>query len=98
MTDILHLVADLSKVCPNGCGLPNTTPDHGTVQHILNIVFGLAAALALLMMTVSGLRYIVSAGNPEKSSRARDGLIYSLVGLTIALTAVFLVNFVLKRV
>ncbi len=63
----------------------------------MSVVFGIIGALALLMITVSGLRYIISAGNPEKTSKAKNGIVYSLVGLVIALSAEAIVTFVVKR-
>ncbi|HEX4774871.1 MAG TPA: pilin [Candidatus Saccharimonadales bacterium] len=98
MIDILRVVADLSPVCAGGsCGLPTAQADQSAIDNILQIVFGIVGALSLLMITVSGLRYILSDGSPEKTAKARGGLIYALVGLTIALTAEAIVTFVLKR-
>ncbi|HSX46177.1 MAG TPA: pilin [Candidatus Saccharimonadia bacterium] len=100
MVEPIHVVAALTKVCGSsgGCGLPTSAASHSAVQTILSIVFGLVGALALLMITLSGLRYITSAGNPDKAGKAREALIYSLVGLAIALTAEAIVNFVVNRV
>jgi|SRR5665213_1388027 len=66
----------------------------GTIPAILGIVFGIAGGLALLMITVSGLRYILAAGEPEKISKAKNGIIYALVGLAIALAAESIVGYV----
>jgi hypothetical protein len=80
-------------------GLPKVDSGNGsnTIPNILGIVFGIAGALALLIITVSGLRYILSAGNPEKTAKAKDGIIYALVGLVIAVTAEAIVAFVINR-
>ena len=67
--------------------LPQPPAGQTELSTILSIVFGIIGALALLMITVSGLRYITSAGNPEKTSRAKNGIIYAIVGLVIAITA-----------
>jgi len=81
-------------------GLPRVDTGNGsnTIPNILGIVFGIAGALALLIITVSGLRYILSAGDPEKTAKAKDGIIYALVGLVIAVTAEAIVVFVVNRV
>jgi hypothetical protein len=67
--------------------LPQASPNQGEVSTILSIVFGIIGALALLMIVVSGLRYITSAGNPEKTSKAKNGIVYAIVGLVIAVSA-----------
>jgi hypothetical protein len=74
--------------------LPVIDTGSSTVTTIMGIVFGIAGALALLMITVSGLRYITSAGNPEKTSKAKNGIIYALVGLVIAISAEAIVAYV----
>ena len=89
----------LADVPISGKSLPNVDVSSGgtTIPTILSIAFGIAGALALLIITVSGLRYITSAGNPEKTAKAKSGIIYSLVGLVIAITAEAIVAFVVGR-
>ena len=94
MKTFLYILAtDISgKNLPNKSGV-------GTheLQTILQIVFAIAGALALLMIVVSGLRYILSGGDPNRISKAKDGIIYALIGLLIALTAEAIVSFVVKK-
>jgi tellurite resistance protein TehA-like permease len=65
-----------------------------TIPTVLGIVWAIAGALALLMVTVSGLRYIISAGDPQKAAKAKNGIVYSLVGLVIAISAEAIVAYV----
>lgn len=81
----------------SGGHLPHAAATPDTVKAILQIVFGIIGALALLMITVSGLRYITSAGSPEKTSRAKDGIVYAVVGLVIAISAEAIVTYVVSR-
>src|SRR4051794_24283103 len=97
MKYIYYISAALSQVQPSG--LPTKTPsDSSELQAILQIVFGIAGALAFLMIVVSGLRYVLAGDNPDRAGRARSGIVYALVGLVIALTAEALVSFVINRV
>lgn len=93
---LLYLIASLSPISPPS-DLPQTPATTDTFQNILLILFGVIAALAVLFIVVSGLRYVVSDGSPEKAARARDGIIYALVGLAIAATAEGLVAFVTNK-
>ncbi|HSW85246.1 MAG TPA: hypothetical protein VLF79_01365 [Candidatus Saccharimonadales bacterium] len=77
---------------------PDVTSGGSFIPTVLGIAFGVAGALALLMITISGLRYIVAAGDPQKISKAKNGIVYSLVGLTIAIAAESIVFFVGSRV
>jgi hypothetical protein len=95
LQNILNLATSIS---PGGLPRVNTDNGSSTISTVLGIAFAVAGALALLMITVSGLRYILSAGNPEKTAKAKDGIIYALVGLVIAITAEAIVAFVVNRV
>jgi hypothetical protein len=77
--------------------LPTGDANSGVVKTILSIVFGIVGALALLMLVVSGLRYVISGGDPNRISKAKDGIIFALIGLLVALTAEAIVAFVVNR-
>jgi hypothetical protein len=77
--------------------LPHPSADNNEVSTIISIALGIIGALALLIITVSGLRYITAGGNPEKVSKAKNGIIYSLVGLVVAISAEAIVAFVVRR-
>lgn len=79
-------------------GLPTPDANTSAVQTVLGIVFGIIGAFAVVMVVVSGLRYITSAGDSQKATKAKDGLAYSLVGLAIAITAEAIVAFVVRNV
>lgn len=89
---LLTIATDIS-----GGSLPQPHADQSELDTILSIAFGIIGALALLMITVSGLRYITSAGNPEKTAKAKNGIVYALVGLVIAISAEAIVNFVVNK-
>lgn len=93
---VFILANSLSKVCPNGCGLPTSSASPSTVQSIYQIVLGIVGAVALLVIVIAGLRYITSAGDPQKAANARNTIILALVGLVIAISAYAILTFVVK--
>jgi hypothetical protein len=92
------LASIIASDLPNPGNLPTPAADGGALQTVLGIAFGIIGALALLMVVVSGLRYILSAGDPQKTAQAKNGIIYSLVGLTVAISAEAIVHFVVARI
>jgi hypothetical protein len=78
--------------------LPTPKANSTAIGTVLGIAFGIIGAMALLMIAVSGLRYVLSAGDPQKTAQARDSIIYSLVGLTVAIMAEAIVHFVVDRI
>jgi FtsH-binding integral membrane protein len=81
----------------SGCGLPVVGANSSQLQGILEIVFGILAALAVLFVVIGGLRLVTSQGNPQESSKARATIIYALVGLIVAMLAEAFVAFVLDK-
>ncbi len=94
MIALLRMFAD-TAISPGG--LPQPQASQSSVATILQIILGIIAGLALLMITVSGLRYVISVGDPQRAKQARDGIIYSLIGLVVAITAEAIVAFVVGR-
>ena len=92
------------QICPpsasnpnaNKCGLPQVNATQDTLKNIIQIALGVIGAFALLSMTLSGFKYITSGGSPEKTSEAKKGIIFALVGLMIAIMAEAIVSFVIN--
>lgn len=64
------------------------------VKDILNVVFLVVGILAVIMIIVGGVFMMISAGDPGKIKRAKDTIMYSVIGLIITLLAFAIVNFV----
>lgn len=85
---VLSGVGQAGSDCSSG-GVNNTI---STAVTILSIVVGSAA---IIMILVSGIRYITSGGDSGKVSSAKSTLIYALIGVVIAAVAQLLVHFIL---
>ena len=60
--------------------------------NITNFVISVVAVVAILMIVVSGLMYITSAGDESKVANAKKSLTTGIVGLVIALVAFVIVK------
>jgi hypothetical protein len=47
----------------------------------------LIAVLGTIMIIISGILFLTSAGSPEKMTKARTALVYAIIGITIGLAA-----------
>lgn len=99
MTNFLSILAQISQ---RGINLPNKvqpTENGGflteNLQSALKLTFGILGALAVLIIVISALQYVLSAGDSQKVARAKDAIIYAVVGLVIAIFAFAIVSFVL---
>lgn len=77
--------------------LPEVSADKSSLQNILMVAFGVAAALAVLTIVIAALNFATGGGDPEKISRSKNAIIYALVGLAIALLAEAIVMLVLDK-
>lgn len=68
------------------------------IQSFLQIVFTIAGAVAILMVVIGGFQYVISSGDPQKTARAKDTILYSLIGLVVVIFAQVIVTFVIGKV
>ncbi len=64
------------------------------IQNITQVLVTLAGVSATGFFVWGGFRYITSSGNPEQLEGAKKTILYSAVGLAIALGAFVLSNIV----
>ena len=80
----------------NGCGL-GTDPGAvigSRVTKPINVLLYIVGVLAVVMIIYGGFVYMTSAGDAAKVNKGKTILIYSIVGLVIAILAYAIVNFV----
>ncbi len=68
-----------------------------SVKTIINVVLGVLALVAVVMIIVGGISYTTSQGDPTKATKARNTILYSIIGLVISLLAFAIVNFVIQE-
>jgi len=77
--------------------LPKNNLDNSQLQNVLAIVFGIAAAVSVLMIVIAGFRLIAGEGNPDEVSKAKSTILYAIIGLFVSLSSEAIVAFVLTR-
>ena len=90
--------AKSSAVCANGQTTSNPlTGSNGLIVKITRIIAFVAGAAAVVIIMLSGLQYINSAGDATKATQARNGIIYALVGLIVIISAQYIISLVMRR-
>jgi hypothetical protein len=64
---------------------------------ILTTVYFAAGAAAIIVIVIAGIFYSISQGQPDKIKRAKEAILYSLVGLVIIMVAFTITNFIAGR-
>lgn len=91
---------DLTQ-CPewgNGSAVANNSDLMGTLTTIINVVVGVIGFVAVVMIIMGGISFATSQGDSSKVAKARNTILYGVVGLIVSLLAFAIVNFVLKNV
>ena len=69
-----------------------------TLAFAINLLSLIAGVAAVIMIIISGLKFITAQGDAGNVATARSTLIYAIVGLVIVALAQFIVHFVLGKV
>ena|SRR5258708_7174330 len=92
---ITSKIADL--LSPSDLNIPKGSPD-SVLPIILRIVFAVAGAISVLVITMAGLRLVTSVGSPDAVNRTRNTLIYAALGLVVCIAGFTIVTFVLNNI
>lgn len=93
------LDADQDPNAPGGrINIPIVGADVGTIQSILATVFLIAGGLSVIFIVIGGLQYVLSSGEPNGTKRAKDTIMYAVIGLVLALLAFVIVVVVTNTV
>lgn len=85
------------------CSVPETNGDSETefnslLGSIINFLIGVAAVISIFVIVIAGIQMATSQGDANRVAKARNMIIYGIVGLVIAILAFAIVNFVLYNV
>ena len=70
----------------------------GSVTDILNAVIAVLATVAVIVIVIGGVGYMTSTGDAGKVKKAKDTILYGVIGLVICALAAAIVNFVIASI
>lgn len=76
-------------------GEQNDTDIYETIKNILGAVFIVVGIIAVIVLVIGGINYMMSQGDPGKVKKAKDTILYGIIGLIVSLLAFAIVQFVL---
>jgi hypothetical protein len=83
--------------CSNDCAVPASDP-MATLSNILNWLFTILMAFAGIMIVIAAFSFVTAAGNPETVAKARQFVMYALIGVVVALMSRGMLWLVLRMV
>lgn len=79
------------------CSSANSDKADSMVKIIINTLLSLLGIFAVIMIIVGGIKYTTSAGDSSRIKSAKDTVMYSVIGLIVAILSFTIVNFVLDK-
>jgi hypothetical protein len=89
--------AATSAACTNNTTDPVSGTD-GVIYKVTQLVVFATSIVAVLMIMIGGFTYIMSSGDPQKISAAKNTIIYAIIGLIVAVSAQLIIKFVLQSI
>lgn len=83
----------VAQVIP-GVNIPKVTASSSSVNSVLDLLFALAGALAMIFILIGAVRFTTAGGDPQGVASGRRTVIYALVGLVITMMAVTITSIV----
>ena len=68
------------------------------ITNIINAVIGALGIVAVIVIIIGGVTYMTSSGDAGKVKKAKDTILYGIIGLVVVALAFAIVNFVIKGV
>lgn len=88
-------VLDPSGVCvPNNTGLPDpagNTPVATILINVMQWLLGVFGVVAIIAFSISGLQYMLAAGNDNQMETAKKNMLWSIVGVAVGLAGYLLI-------
>lgn len=93
-----HITDEVQRAAA-GCDKPADGGEIGSVaQNIINVVIAVLGIVAVLFVVIGAGQYMTSQGDPSKTKKAKDTILYAILGVVLATLAYAIVNFVLANV
>ena len=80
-----------------GNNFGNVNSVESVVGTVINTILYVIGILAVIMIIFGGIQYTTSAGDQAKVTKAKNTILYGIVGLVIAILAYAIVNFVVTK-
>lgn len=62
------------------------------IQNLLNWLLYIFGFIAIIAFVISGLQYLLAAGNEKMAEKAKENMQYAMIGIVIALSALIIIR------
>lgn len=90
--------AEAEKALGKIGGANNNIKLEAAITQIIKVILFIVGILAVIMIIFGGIQYLLSAGDTSKTEKAKNTILYAVVGLVVAILAYALVTWVVSAI
>jgi len=91
-----YLLKFAQTISAGEAGVPELD-DQQVVQNILNTTYFVAGITTIIVIIVGAIMYVVSSGNASSITKAKNMILFAVIGLVLVLSAYAITSFVFER-
>jgi hypothetical protein len=95
MQSIYRIMSQIS-IPEEDLKIPKGQIDSTSLSSVFEIAFAALGSIAFIIIVVSGMKFVLSRGNPDAVAKARNTIIYAAIGLVISMLSFAIVRFVVR--
>ena len=86
----------IGQSAQNACGTSCNTnlSETNIIDNIAGVLVFIVGSVSVIMIIIGGLRYVMSQGDPGAVNKAKSTIMYSIVGVVVAVIAYAIIQFV----
>lgn len=93
----VDVISDSCAVSPDSAICKGKDDDtRNMIKTVINTLLYIIGIVAVIMVVIGGFMYTLSTGDSANVTKAKNTIVYALVGLVVAFLAYAIVNWVLK--
>ncbi len=94
--DNLKIIAQ--KVDANFVQIPKVNADNATLANMLSAAFIAIGGTAIAFLLIGAFKYVISNGDSGEITKAKNTILYAVIGIVVSVSAFTIVQFVLGSI
>jgi hypothetical protein len=96
--NVIRYLAATEKIDPSSIGIKDPVTDaNAAMASVLTTVYAWAGIICVIVIIVGGYLYVTSSASASATKRAKDAILYAIVGLIVVIMAFVITQFVIGR-
>ncbi len=94
--NILMMLAKAVNIDADKLNIPVVSGED-VLANGLNIAYFVAGIMAVIVIIIAGLSFVVSGNDPAAVTKAKNAILYAVIGIVVILSAFVITQFVIGR-